>query len=108
MTTYVTNPLLFPQDTTLQINELEYKMARRLKASEVQMDVYKKYKIELEHQKVLRTGYNNAIRAVDHMMFDDYNVDEFISSRREPAAKRSAKTSQEEPAAKRPNNAKDN
>ena len=108
MTTYVTNPLLFPQDTTLQINELEYKMARRLKASEVQMDVYKKYKTELEHQKILRTGYNNAIRAVDHMMFDDDNVDEFISSHHEPAAKRSAKTSQEEPAAKRPNNAKDN
>ena len=35
----------------MQINELEYKMARRLKASEVQMDVYKKYNTELEHQK---------------------------------------------------------
>ena len=89
----------------MQINELEYKMARRLKASEVQMDVYRKYEAELERKKVLRTGYNNAIRAVDHMMFDDDNVDEFISSHHEPAAKRSTNASHEEPAAKRPNNA---
>ena len=51
MTTYLTNPLLFPQDTTLQINELEYKMARRLKASEVQMDAYRKYEAKLERKK---------------------------------------------------------
>ena len=67
------------------------------------MDVYRKYEAELERKKVLRTGYNNAIRAVDHMMFDDDNVDEFISSHHEPAAKRSTNASHEEPAAKRPN-----
>ena len=39
------------------------------------------------------------------MMFDDDNVDEFISSHDEPAAKRSTNASHEEPAAKRPNNA---
>ena len=80
-------------------------MARRLKASEVQMDAYTKYEAEFEHKKVLRTGYNNAIRAVDHMMFDDDLVNEFISSHDEPAAKRSTNASHEEPAAKRPNNA---
>ena len=69
------------------------------------MDAYRKYEAELERKKILRTGYNNAIRAVDHMMFDDEHVDEFISSHDESAAKRSTNTSHEEPAAKRPNNA---
>ena len=80
-------------------------MARRLKASEVQMDAYRKYEAELERKKVLRTGYNDAIRAVDHMMFDDDDVGEFISSHHEPAAKRSTNASHEKPTAKRPNNA---
>ena len=71
MTIYLTNLWLFPQDTTLQINELEYKMALRLKASEIQMDAYRKYEAELERKKILRTGYNNAIRAVHHIIFDD-------------------------------------
>ena len=69
------------------------------------MDAYRKYEAKLERKKVLRTGYNNAIRAVDHMMFDNDNVEKFISSHDEPAAKRSTNTSHEEPAAKRPNNA---
>ena len=104
MTIYLTNLWLFLQDTTLEINELEYKMARRLKASEIQMDAYRKYEAELERKKILRTGYNNAIRAVDHMMFDDENVDDFISSHDESAAKRSTNASHEKPVAKRPNN----
>ena len=80
-------------------------MARRLKASEIQMDAYRKYEAELERKKILRTGYNNAIRAVDHMMFDDDHVNEFISSHDESAAKRSTNASHEEPATMRPNNA---
>ena len=63
-------------------------MARRLKASEIQMDAYRKYEAELERKKILRTGYNNAIRADDHMMFGDEDVDDFIASHEELAAKR--------------------
>ena len=55
-------------------------MARCLKASEIQIDPYMKYEAELERKKILRTGYNNIIIAVDHMMFDNEDVDDFISS----------------------------
>ena len=68
------------------------------------MDVYRKYEAGLERKKILRTGYNNAIRAVDHMMFDDEDVDDFIESHEETAAKRSNNVSHEEPADKRPDN----
>ena len=80
-------------------------MTYRLKASEIQMDAYRKYEAELERKKILRTGYNNIIITVDHMMFDNKDVNDFISSRDESAAKHPSNASHEEPAAKRPNNA---
>ena len=64
----------------------------------------KKHAAQLERHTALRTGYNNAIRALDHVIFDDDNIDNFISSFDESAAKRPNTELQEKPAAKRHNN----
>ena len=55
-------------------------MAHRLKVSETQMDTYRKYESELEHKKILRTGCNNAVSAIDHMTFDDEDTADYILS----------------------------
>ena len=88
----------------MEINALEYKMARRLQTRDHQMEQYKKHVIQLERQKVIHTGCKNAIRALDHVIFDDDNIDNFISSFDESAAKRPNTELQEKPAAKRHNN----
>ena len=88
----------------MEINSLEYKMARRLQAKDHQMEKYKEHETKLVRQKDLCTGYNNAIRALDHVIFDDENIDNFISSHNESAAKRPNNEPQEKPAAKRHNN----
>ena len=88
----------------MAINSLEYKMARRLQAKDHQMEKYKEHEAKLERHTALRTGYNNAIRALDHVIFDDENIDNFISSYDESAAKRPNNEPQEKTASKRHNN----
>ena len=88
----------------MEIISLEYKMARRLQAKDHQMEQYKKHAAQLERHTALCTGYNNAIRALDHVIFEDDNIDNFISSFDESAAKRPNTELQEKPAAKRHNN----
>ena len=79
-------------------------MARRLQAKDHHMEQYKKHAAQLKRHTALRIGYNNAIRALDHVIFDDDNIDNFISSFDESAAKRPNTELQEKPAAKRHNN----
>ena len=59
----------------MEINSLEYKMTRRLQAKDHQMEQYKKYEAQLDRHTALCLGYNNAIRALDHVIFDDDNID---------------------------------
>ena len=72
----------------MEINLLEYKMARRLQASEIQMQQWTKYEAGLKGKKNQRVGYNNLIRVADHIMFEDEDVDNYITSRGKPDAKR--------------------
>ena len=63
-------------------------MAKRLQASEVQIQQWTKYEAELQVKKNQCVGYNNLIRVADHIMFEDQDVDNDIASRGEPDAKR--------------------
>ena len=59
---------------------IEYKMARRLQTRDHQIEQCTKFEIQLEFKKVVRTGCNNTIRALDHVIFNDNNIDDYISS----------------------------
>ena len=88
----------------MEISAIEYKMARRNQTRDHQIEELKKLEIQLERQTVICTGCNNDIRALDHVIFDDDNIDTFISSFDESDAKRPNTEPQEKPAAKRHNN----
>ena len=88
----------------MEINALEYKMARLIQTRDHQIEECKKHEIQLERQKVIRTGCNKAIRALDHVIFEDNNIENYISSFDESDAKRPNTKLQEKPAAKRYNN----
>ena len=64
----------------MEISAIEYKMARRNQTRDHQTEELKKLQIQLERQTVIRTGCNNAIRALDHVIFDDNTIDNYISS----------------------------
>ena len=59
----------------MEISAIEYKMARRNQTRDHQTEELKKLQIQLERQTVIRTGCNNAIRALDHVIFDDDIID---------------------------------
>ena len=64
----------------MEINAIEYKMARRSQTRDHQIAELKKLQIQLERQEVIRDGCNNAIRALDHVIFNENNIDDYISS----------------------------
>ena len=57
-------------------------------------------------QSNLQTGYNNAIKALDHVIFEDEEVDNYIATRNASADTHSNGEPDEKPAAKRRNTGK--
>ena len=99
-----------PQECQKEINAIEYKKIRMEQDQKKQADRWLKCYQELDGnltlQSNLQTGYNNAIKALDHVIFEDEEVDDYIASCNASAATRSNGEPDEKPAAKRRNTGK--
>ena len=102
--------LLEPQECQKEINAIEYKKIRmeqdQKKQADRRLKCYQELDGNLTLQSNLQTGYNNAIKALDHVIFEDEEVDDYIASCNASAATRSIGEPDEKPAVKRRNTGK--